>query len=831
MGNFFAQRFGSGEFIGETLWIGHLGHFFILLSFFSSLLAAISYFFAETHSDEKKKNSSRIVGRIAFFIHGFSLISIFSLLFYMIFNNHFEYYYAWRHSSTKLPVKYIISCFWEGQEGSFLLWQFWHFVLGSILIFSAKKWESPVMSLLALAQAVIGSMLLGVYIHGFSFLWFSVNTHKIGVNPFLLLRNVMTEAPIFQRPEYLSLVKDGNGLNALLQNYWMVIHPPVLFLGFASTAIPFVYAIAGLWRKDYGSWINKALPWTIFSVSVLGTGIIMGGAWAYESLSFGGFWAWDPVENASLVPWLLIVAGLHAMLIYRNTRHSINMVFIFTILAFLLVLYSTFLTRSGVLGESSVHSFTDEGLGWQLVFMVAVFAVPALILYLIRVRKIPSEKKEEEFFSREFWMFIGALLLMVSAALITFTTSIPVWNKVIVDPLFHKKLASPTDPAHHYNNSQVWIAILVAIMTAFIQYLGYRNSNGKGIIWLAVSLGLSLLIGGLSVYFQEINAFQYAILAVCAWFALIANFIYIFSHMRGKILQSGGSIAHIGFALMLVGIVISQYKQRVISTNLERIDYGQGFKEKDNADNRLLIQGYPVMMENYKVTYQDKREEDGKTFFNVKYELLNADSTVKESFALEPHMQANGMGGEMVSNPATQHYLNRDIFTNVSSFSSEKMKIGTAEFDTLAKGDTIFTSKHFIRFDSLVVNPISDSFQYEKGIIAIGAALTVQDLNAKVYHGMPVYVIDMANDNQVSAYRYNNWDAGLSVNIERILPLENKVILSHTDIKKPDDFIIMRAIVFPYINLLWLGAVIMVGGGLIAMIRRIMENLRSKSDA
>ena len=114
----------------------------------------------------------------------------------------------------------------------------------------------------------------------------------------------------------------ATGLNQLLQNYWMVIHPPILFLGFASTIVPFAYAVAGLWKKDYSSWTKQVMPWALFSAAILGLGIMMGARWAYESLNFGGYWAWDPVENASMVPWLVLVAGIHTMLIYNSTGHS-----------------------------------------------------------------------------------------------------------------------------------------------------------------------------------------------------------------------------------------------------------------------------------------------------------------------------------------------------------------------------------------------------------------------------------------------------------------------------------------------------------------------------
>src|SRR5690606_4896625 len=157
--------------------------------------------------------------------------------------HYFEYQYAWQHSSLELPLKYLASCFWEGQEGSFLLWMFWHVVIGFILLKYTKEWEPTVMAVLALVQIALSSMLLGLDFFG----------TKLGSSPFNLLRDT-TAGPIFSNPDYLSFIKDGNGLNPLLQNYWMVIHPPTLFFGFASTVVPFAFAVAGIWRGDYKGW-------------------------------------------------------------------------------------------------------------------------------------------------------------------------------------------------------------------------------------------------------------------------------------------------------------------------------------------------------------------------------------------------------------------------------------------------------------------------------------------------------------------------------------------------------------------------------------------------
>ena len=298
------------------------------------------------------------LARWAFIVDVFSVVVIFGLIFWIISQHYFEYFYVWNHSDRSLDSKYLLSSIWEGQEGSFLLWSFWQGVLGIFLMRKAGSWEAPVMSVISFAQVCLATFILGIYVFG----------SKVGSNPFILTRHSFQDLPVFQRADYLSLPRfqDGNGLNQLLQNYWMVIHPPILFLGFASTIIPFAFVISALWKKDYSGWTKLALPWCLFSAGTLGLGIMMGAKWAYESLNFGGYWAWDPVENASLVPWLLLVAGIHTQVIFNATGHSLRPTIFYYLGAFLLVLYSTYLTRSGDLQETSVHAFTDQGMNWHL---------------------------------------------------------------------------------------------------------------------------------------------------------------------------------------------------------------------------------------------------------------------------------------------------------------------------------------------------------------------------------------------------------------------------------------------------------------------------------
>jgi cytochrome c-type biogenesis protein CcmF len=237
--------------------VGNLGHLMAIVAFVTAIITAFSYY-NYIKAPELEKASWKRFSRITFYIHAVSVVGIAVSLFEIIYNHRFEYFYAYSHSSKALPVHYMISSFWEGQEGAFILWMFWNVVLGIILIHTNKFWEGPVMVVFALVQAFLVSMILGVVIGDL----------KLGSSPFILLRDI-SEAPIFQiNPEFIP--QDGTGLNPLLQNIWMVIHPPTLFLGYASTLVPFAFLMGGLAMKRYSEWVRPALPWAIFSAMILG---------------------------------------------------------------------------------------------------------------------------------------------------------------------------------------------------------------------------------------------------------------------------------------------------------------------------------------------------------------------------------------------------------------------------------------------------------------------------------------------------------------------------------------------------------------------------------
>ena len=803
------------NYIGEWLLLGNLGHLLTIVSMMAAFLATASFVMATRceNTNLQESISWKKIGRISFLINFLAIVGIFIVLFVLIFYHRFEYKYVWQHSSLTLPVHYMISCFWEGQEGSFLLWQFWTAFLGLVLIAKAKKWEAPVMSVFSFTQIFLAAMLIGIYFFGY----------KIGSSPFVLLRNEMGNAPIFARADYLNFVKDGNGLNPLLQNYWMVIHPPTLFLGFAASLVPFAYVIAALWKQDFKEWVAPTLSWSLFAGGVLGTGILMGGAWAYEALSFGGFWAWDPVENASLVPWIVLLAGIHTLVAYKHSGHALKATAILLPLSFLLVLYSTFLTRSGILGDTSVHSFTDLGMSGQLLTFMLAFVFLTIGLLIYSWNKMPSPKKEEDLSSREFWMFIGSIIMLMLSALITVDTSWPVINKILGTNTVI------TEPVTHYNRYTLWFGVVIAALTALIQYLRYKKSSVQKFAQkLVLATILAAVISVAVAYFQEIFHLGYFLLLFTAIYTIIANLNYLLVVLSGKVKIAGGSVAHVGFGLMLVGILLSCGKQEVISLNTLGIDYGEDFDEENKRENVLLYKDKAIQMNEYWVTYVGDSVAEPNTYYKVKYELKeNEKDLAKEEFTLFPNAQINPNMG-LIANPDTRHYWTKDIFTHVSSV-RDKAKQNEISEDfkeiSLAVGDTAITSGSFVILKGINPNPTSLTYTPQQGDVAAGATLEIIDILGKKYSAEPIYYIRDNIENFVDA---EVDEVNMSIKFQKILPKEGKVQLGLIERNEPAEFIIMKAIVFPYINVLWLGCFVMVIGFFISMRHRVVQGRRGK---
>lgn len=639
------------QYIGEHLAPGMTGKTFIWISFAAAIIATVLYIMNATRKDKPLK-AVRSYARGFFILHVFSLVSVAVILYYLIFSHYFEYGYVWQYSSLLLPVKYIISCFWAGPEGSFLVWAVFQALIGLVLIFISRDWEDHVLSVVSLSQVFVTSMMLGIHFLSF----------KIGGSPFMLLRDSYSniQDSIFLHPDYLSMIKDGNGLNPLLENIWMTIHPPILFLGYALAMVPFSYAISGLIRKEYTSWIKIALPWTLLSLTLLGAGILLGGAWAYVSLTFGGFWSWDPVENSSLVPWITLVAGLHFMLVARKQRYALLSAFIFITLSYILVLYASFLTRSGVLADSSAHSFTDNGMTAQLLVFLVVFLVLAIVFIAIHARKF-SEKKNEILLSREFWIFLGAIIIVLAAFQIIFTTSLPVFNSI-----FKTNIAPPADRVGFYNRWQTPYVLLIAGFIAFTQFLYYHVNSGRVFLKkMAMPFVLSILVlipfimSGIVTRMNLVLAIFFIIFSI-----LSSLYNLIFQTTRPRNLAA--IMTHSGFLIFALGTIITFSNSKTISTNTSRFDLGD---MKANTENLLLLKGDTLYMGGLYVVYNQSSKTGNTTSYAVDFLKTQKGKYVKV-FTLYPSVNRNPRMGD-VYNPDTRHFLWTDYYTYISSAGSD----------------------------------------------------------------------------------------------------------------------------------------------------------------
>jgi cytochrome c-type biogenesis protein CcmF len=822
--------------------IGQLGHLFVITAFVSAMVATYSYYRSSQPNPQWDRFS-----KIIFYFHAFSVLGVLVTLFLIINRHYFEYHYAWNYSSKFLPIYYQISSFWNGQEGSFLLWMFWNVVLGLVIAHTRSIWKAPVMTIMSLSQVFLASMVLGT-------IFFDI---KIGSSPFLLLRDVIQDNIFKINPEFVP--EDGSGLNPLLQNYWMVIHPPVLFLGFASTVIPFAYAIAGVWKGLYKEWVRPALPWTQFSALTLGVGILMGAYWAYETLNFGGYWNWDPVENAIYVPWLTLAAGMHTMIAYRKNPTALKSSIILIIITFILILYSTFLTRSGVLGETSVHSFTDLGLSGQLLIYLLLFFIGSILLLAFKWKRIPSSDEEVSVYSREFWIFMGATVLGIMALQVIVMTSVPVWNEII--ELFGgtSNLAPPVDQVGYYTKYQFWGAILLAILSGTGQFFWWKKIDAKVLkAELRTPVIFTLLISAIIFLFANIHDWKYLIFLTCAIYSLVANVKILLGLKRTNLKLSGGAITHIGVALMLIGILFSSGYSKILSVNYTGMIWKKDFPDEVNQNNLLLFLNEPRQMADYSLLYRGMRKltkelgyvptnylmptdhplklrviEDyemegnilakaGDTLHitnneNSYFEVVYTKSNGKE-FRMYPRVQMNEQMG-VVYSPDINRTLTADLYTHVRTFPDPEQEIewGEMELVTVPIGERFFVNDYVATFEG--VESLADLPNVNLGPedVAVKAIISIAG-EYETYRVEPVYVI---KDKMAGKVPDVSGDLASKITIQSIQPEENSFTFGIQTGQK--DWIIIEAVEKPWINVLWLGTLLLAIGFSVAMVRRYDE--------
>ena len=807
--------------------IGIVGKTLLLVSLFATVLSGLAYL-KRSDIDVKVDNVKRY-GRYLWILSALTATAAFGLLMYLNITHQYQFGYVYEHTANALPLDYLVAATWAGQEGSFLLWIVMNGLVGLAVIKLAKSYEAPVMAVIAMSQFFLLSMVAGL----------DLGVFTLGASPFQSLVEKFPTAPMIQAG---IVPTDGKGLNDLLQNYWMVIHPPVLFAGFASMIVPFAFAITALWKRKYTQWVRPALPWTLFGVLSLGVGIMLGGYWAYITLSFGGYWAWDPVENSSLVPWLVGIGAVHTMIIQKRSGHSQKASLFLCVLAYMLVIYSTFLTRSGILGDISVHSFVDLGLYNQLLIWILTIGVIAFGLFIYRMRELPVPDEEPEMLSREFLTFAGAMILMAVAAVILLGTSAPIIGRIFRD--------NPSSvPLAFYNKWTLPMMILVVFLAGIGQLFWWNRmtvanvnkvmikpvvlsfvstmavlifspfSERAAMITVAASgavenLNQAALLDGISSFWNQ-NAFGILLLLLTfvGFFALYGNSIVFLRVIRGNTKMAGGALSHVGFAIFILGILASSGFSNPIVRN-------SGVQIGESRDNFILAFGETRDVNGYSVSYTGHgTNEDGRPT----YELDFVDPRGR-AFTSSPVVYKSN-SDQWIQNPDTKAFPEKDLFIAVTPsvmFSTddgaEGITLNLARGDSAVVGGSDFLIK-FLDFDVTEANEhLTDSTE-----IAVGAFIEITNLKtSETREFKPIYMIMQNRAVNIVPVRDEEWGIALGFTAMNVDNGEIKLQVEGVD-TTPEDWLVVQAYEKPFINLVWIGFIILSLGFCISIYRRALD--------
>ena len=471
----------------------------------------------------------------AYAVGGCVVVASIALL-HALLTRDFNVEYVASYSSSTLPLHYTVAAFWGGQKGSLLFWALIHCLFSTIVLFQNRTRNQELMPYVTATLMIIALFFLGL---------------------------LCFITPPFERLAFIP--DEGSDLNPLLQNYWMTIHPPALYLGFISASVPFAFAIAALATGKLGDvWIRTTRRWALTSWFFLSLGNLLGGRWAYEVLGWGGYWAWDPVENAAIMPWFTATAYLHSVMIQekKDMLKVWNMTLV--ILTFVLTIFGTFLTRSGVI--SSVHSFTQSGLGPYFLTFLACILTVSIGLLIYRLPDLKSENEFDSLLSREA-AFLFNNLILVGLAFATFWGTIfPILSewvrgvKITVGPPFFNQVNGP-------------LGVMLLFLTGIGPIIAWRRASWSSLgRQFTIPLVVGLALGGLLFVLGYRNYYAVVIFSLAGFVltGILAEFSrgtrarQVMLHESppqalGRLIgknprRYGGYIVHVGVVLIFFGV-------------------------------------------------------------------------------------------------------------------------------------------------------------------------------------------------------------------------------------------------------------------------------------
>ena len=832
--------------------VGPVGHVALIVAFVASLVALVSFALASRGRGAAEDWAH--VGRWSWAAMSAGAVVAAAMLWTGLFGGHYDLAYVYQQTSEAMPFRYQFSAFWAGQEGSLLLWGLMTAAVGGLLIRWSRQtgggaavvearrtFAGPVLAVVALCQAFVLSMIVGLQLGPVS----------VGADLFQPLAEKFPDAPMLQVAGFVPA--DGQGLNDLLQNPWMTIHPPLVFVGFTLLMVPFAFAVAGLWQRRYTQWVRPALPWALAGSGVLGVAIMMGGWWAYETLSFGGWWAWDPVENSSLVPWLFAVAGLHAMVVQKKTAAGHKAALWLTVLAFQLCIYSTFLTRSGILGDVSVHSFVDLGLYNQLLLWIGTIGALGFGLLVWRWRDLPAPATPPAALSRESMVFTGALLLAVTGGVIILGTSAPIFGQLFRD--------NPSAvPVAFYNTWTLPLAVGIAFLGGMGQLFWWRKMTvedanrvlvrpvlatvvstvavivatpfvqqtidpgpGLGVEAPAVASAEAGLLPGGAADFLSTHGTSLLLLLLLfsAFFMLWGNLSVMLRVGRGNAKMVGGSLTHVGFGVLLLGIFASSVFNDPISD-------GAGTDIQGSRENVVVPLGRTIAADGYRWTYTGQEvNEDGRPVY-----LMDVVDRQGREFQTRNVVYKDGRD-QWIQHPDVREGVTRDLYVAVFPSAMSEQATGETEA-TLARGDSVRLATpgnehaYTLRFTDyeLEVDLDAAGLQRDSVDLAVAARLDVtNEATGETRALRPVYVITTDGRQQYVQNRATDW--GLGVAFVGMVVDEGAIRVAFDGAHlSQEEWVVVQAYEKPFISLLWIGTGLLGIGFAVSFRRRLGEARR-----
>lgn len=486
-----------------------IGNISITVAFYTAVAVVLLTIVPFLH-----KKLSRWAGA-AFFIHIASVLTASAYLLAALLQHQFQYHYVYANTDSSLSWPYLLSAFWAGQQGSFLFWA----LCGALV-----SWYVLSKHRLLHDEPVVLSVLMA----GQAFLTFLI----LRDSPFKLMSSI----PV-----------DGRGLNPMLLNPWMVVHPPVIFVGYALLVVPFAFSLASLLHRQYHEGLKKSLPWAVAGWLFLGAGILIGGVWAYQVLGWGGYWGWDPVENASLIPWLICSALVHGLLVHKRGGGFTRVNHFLAISTYLLVLTATFITRSGIMADYSVHAFAQTPLTRVLLLFVGSFAVVGCGVYALRYKDLQEGDESHSPLSQSTLFAVSMGVLGLSALVILLGTLSPIITGWVGLP------ASVDTSFYLLTNTPLAFALL--LLLGFLPAMGAKVGDLADVLALPV-LGLAVAV--LLAFLTGVRSPVHLLFIGAGGLALASNSLTLWQTMlRRGVKHSGAYLAHIGLALLLVGVLIS----------------------------------------------------------------------------------------------------------------------------------------------------------------------------------------------------------------------------------------------------------------------------------